>query len=655
MVLVVAIPAHCQEASEVRYTDSLLQLLETAPTNSAKIDHLLELSNFWSDRDTTRAFSYVRRAEKLMGSRPGNYQKALLEHFTSNIIFAHHIERAKAGYMAAEKLLSSEKTPQAYTIRSKAWNNYGILLQLQDSASKYLTITINRALPYARMAGDSVLVGNYLHNIGLMLMNVQDYHKADTYYQKALLTFSKLPGAYENKLEVLVNRSRNALFLKQYDVAWANLQQAATQLTYVPHSTLAAAFYRTQGTYFRHIRQKDKAIRSFQKGLERAVALKDGYATQDIYFELYATYRDFEEYSQAKKYLLQANQYAALNTAHNRLLLQRELALVEYKLGHYQEAYKQLEVYALAKDTFQEENMALKILDLEKRYESVEKQNEILKLRDENQKQELAIVHIRWWTYGLGGGLLLALTIACFSWMLVERNRKLMVQKEQLYQEELRSMKQRERLKQYDAVLRGQEQERNRMARDLHDGLGGLLAGIKLKLSAIVSSKEQVLAKDKPDMLEVVEQLDFSVDELRRISRNLMPESLLLMGLEPALADLCMFMDTPQTAVRFQPLDIGKSYPKPLLVAIYRIVQELLTNAVKHACASEVIVQCSQLEEVFFLTVEDNGKGMPTSPDAPAQGLGLSNIRNRVALLNGSLEILSQPNQGTSFNIQIPL
>ncbi|RQP08094.1 MAG: hypothetical protein EAS52_25640 [Parapedobacter sp.] len=114
-------------------------------------------------------------------------------------------------------------------------------------------------------------------------------------------------------------------------------------------------------------------------------------------------------------------------------------------------------------------------------------------------------------------------------------------------------------------------------------------------------------------------------------------------------------MDTPQIPIKFQSLNLEDNYPEQLRITVYRIVQELLANALKHANASEIILQCSELDRWLFITVEDNGKGMATAENVPSKGLGLSNIRNRVALLNGQMEIQAQPGEGTTVNIQIPL
>ncbi len=638
----------------VGFADSLQRLVERSTDDSTKIERLLDLSFFWSDRDTSRAFDYIAEAEKVMGKNPNDYHRGLLLHFKANVIYGHDVEKAKGYYMKAERLLSAYSFPQAYVYRAKAWNNYGTLLQVQDSAAQYMDIIIDKAIPYSRLAGDSIAVGHHLQNIGLILANLQDHEMAEYYYKQAIRTLSKFTNAHEDKLTVFVNASKNAMLIRDIPQAKVYLDSAALQLRSVPHSTYAPFYYRTAGTYFRQIKDKARALANFQQGVVVAENLLDDYSLRDIYFEIYATYRDWGEYGSAKKYLTIANRHAPNTMVHNRLLHKREMANTEYQLGNYKAAFEEMKAYALGKDTLQEGELALKIRDLERKYQTVEQENEILKLQDTNREQQSAIDRNKLWIILLGASLTMALTIAYFSWKLARSNRRTLAQKERLHQEELLNLKQQEQLRQFSSILQGQEEERNRISRDLHDGLGGLLAGVKLRLSAIATKEREKTAVPDTDVDAVILELDHSVDELRRIARNLMPESLLYMGLKAALADLCNYMDTATTSVTFHGFDLNSAYRQPMLVGVYRIVQELLNNAIKHANATQIIVQCSESDRRLFLTVEDDGCGF-NPKDLEMKGLGLKNIENRVALLQGSVEIESHFGQGTTVNIEIPI
>ena len=150
---------------------------------------------------------------------------------------------------------------------------------------------------------------------------------------------------------------------------------------------------------------------------------------------------------------------------------------------------------------------------------------------------------------------------------------------------------------------------------------------------------------------QLSDQLDASIRELRWISRNMMPESLLTLGLQDALKDLCSSVMSPQLRLVYNAYNIDPALPLSTQTMVYRMVQEIITNAVKHANATTIMLQCSQEEGSFFITVEDNGKGFDTS-NHRSEGMGLKNIRNRVDYFHGNLHIESSP-EGTIINIEL--
>ena len=651
-------PAFGQTKSvEQIYADSLLALAIEAESDSLKINRYLELSNFWSDRDTAEAFVYLRTAGELMPPQ-NTYYQGLLHFYTAGIYFDRQIERGKEEYLKAEKLLEAYPTKDVFRLRARLWNNYGALLQRQDQEEKYIEILLNKAIPLAEKAGDSILVANNYQNVALILMNVGDYEKAEEYYSRAIGYLSRFPLAHEEKLTVFVNAAKNAIFSRQLSQAKEHLDSAQAHLRIIPHSLYAPAFYSTSGTYYRHRKSWEQSIRDLDRGLQLAEQYGDNRLASAILFEKYLVYKETKELSAAKTTLQQSYQLEGLSSlSHNRMLHLKELAYIDAKLGDYAAAYRWLDEYAALSDSVFEAGSQLKIIELEEKYRSIEKENEILKLKNENQQQQLSLERSKLVSVLLVSALLIALLLAFLGWRIYNNKKRTIEQKEILHQQELKSLKQREQITVYNAMLQGQEQERNRIARDLHDGLGGMLAGVKLKLSSIVSKEKQQNHLIQPDMeiYKVIHQLDQSVDELRRIARNMMPESLIYMGLQPALSDLCKSLNSEKTSVDFEAFNLRDTYEQALQITVYRIIQELLTNAIKHAEAQSVMVQCSENENRLYITVEDDGKGFDPTSVEQKDGIGLSNIRNRVNLLQGTVEISSRPGEGTTFSIEIPL
>ena len=637
------------------YADSLLKQANSASSKEQKIEKILNLSRFWSEHDSTKASLFLNQARNLMDTPPTDFQQGLYYLYRSNILVDYAPSEAKNLLLLADSLLKRGKSAKNYYYLSKVWNNYGVIIQTEDKSEEFLQNILQKSLPYARLSGDSSEVAYQLHNIALQMENVADYEKASRYYLAAMLTIRDIRSAEDRKMEIFSNAARNEIFLRKYDTAKIYLDSARNLLPGLFHSTNLPAFYRTEFLFYRHLKNPTKALKSYNEGVKAAKRLGNDYLLTDLNFELYAFYRDLGNYQKAKYFLDLSRQTQPYKLLKNMGLFHYEMAKTEYKLGNYKSAYWQMDSLANILDSLYLTDVATKIKSLEVQHATSEKENKILKLEASNRDKELQLATNRGWILIFGAGFILTLCIAIFAWRLSIKNKKILVQTEQLHMEELRSINQREKLRQFDAMLQGQEAERNRLAKDLHDGLGGLLAGVKLKLSAIESKYNKQITKNPNEVEEVIQQLDYSVDELRRIAHNMMPESLRYEGLSPALCDLCQLMSTPQTKVTFQNLGINDQYPENLRITIYRVSQELITNAIKHAEAKSIILQCSELDDWLFITVEDNGKGMDLEKEEKNKGIGIINIQNRISLLNGQVETLSTLGEGTTVNIQIPL
>jgi signal transduction histidine kinase len=197
------------------------------------------------------------------------------------------------------------------------------------------------------------------------------------------------------------------------------------------------------------------------------------------------------------------------------------------------------------------------------------------------------------------------------------------------------------------------EKERSRLAKDLHDGLGGMLSGIKLTLGSF--SGNMVLPVENAAIFtKVIHQLDNTIEEMRRVAHSMMPEALLRFGLSEAIQDYCDGINESNIIkMKFTEIGLNGDIEKPTEVVLYRIMQELSNNAIKHAAAKNIFIQLDKHEKGLTLTVEDDGKGFDITQIK--KGDGLQNIQSRIDYLKGSMEIHSKPGEGSTFIIEIPL
>lgn len=209
------------------------------------------------------------------------------------------------------------------------------------------------------------------------------------------------------------------------------------------------------------------------------------------------------------------------------------------------------------------------------------------------------------------------------------------------------------RQKSMNDLLLGIESERRRLAQDLHDGLSVNLAAIKMKanLMEVRSQGEQRKA-----WREIMDDLEGAYEELRRISHNLPPKSLYRIGLGGALEEIVQRSRTirPEMEIQYFNNIPLAGLSKQTEMHIYRIVLELINNALKHSEASVLSIQLMSHDRQAVITVEDNGKGFDPEKTS-GDGIGLQNIRSRAELLGGALSVESRPGKGAVFMITLPL
>ena len=202
-------------------------------------------------------------------------------------------------------------------------------------------------------------------------------------------------------------------------------------------------------------------------------------------------------------------------------------------------------------------------------------------------------------------------------------------------------------------MIQGEEQERTRLARDLHDGLGGMLTGVKFQLNSIKGNV--ILSEENAGTFtKSISQIDNAIVEMRRVAHNMMPEALLKFGLDETLKSYCdSVSQSSELAVSYQSFGMEVRLEQTNEIVLYRIVQELLNNTIKHAKATKSNIQLTRNENLISLTVEDNGKGFDVN-DVKKNGIGLSNINHRVEYLSGKIDVQSD-NKGTSTHIEFEI
>jgi signal transduction histidine kinase len=394
--------------------------------------------------------------------------------------------------------------------------------------------------------------------------------------------------------------------------------------------------------------QREAVIRSYILQLE---ALPATLELVSVYYQLGRTYAETGQTTAA----IDAYQHAfelekqISKDPHFSPLLLRALSNQHALAGHYQKAFDALHQYAHLKDSLVQVSNQQRIAELQLQYETQRKDLEI--------EQQRAALGRR--TMERNGIILLAgLMLAGGGFVFFTQRRHVKDQAtinrqyEELHARELADLRKAHAIEQLQTLISTQEEERRRFAQDLHDSLGGLLASLKIHVREIVPARHQ---RVDPAVNEHMHLIDAVSSETRRIAHNMMPPALARIGLAPAIEDMVRQLDGDKgLMVTFQNIDFHDRIAREQEVGLYRITQELCANVVRHADARHLLIQLSRHNGSATLVVEDDGVGFdPQSALRP--GIGMESIRSRVAYLEGELEWLSAPGEGTSVTIHIPV
>lgn len=280
------------------------------------------------------------------------------------------------------------------------------------------------------------------------------------------------------------------------------------------------------------------------------------------------------------------------------------------------------------------------------RFESGEKSREIAEMKAIKAENDKQLAERKQWIYAL---LALIFLIGGSAGILTIRNR-------QRTEREKNRIELKFRKDLLDATVNAQEEERQRIAKDLHDGLVQTLAAIKMGLQSI-GRKLDLSTEMKTTYEAKVKMVDDAADEARLISHQMMPRVLLELGLVPAIEDmLSKTLQLSEIKYHFENFGLNKiRFAKNIEIGLYRICQELVNNIIKHSHASQVAIQLYKTSTHLILHVEDNGKGFNVSDSQKKRGLGLSNIFSRASAVNGEVSYEEGQSKGTIANIRIPI
>lgn len=635
--------------NEKKYIDSLKLSVNNDPNNITKANAYFLLSSYYKSIDTIASKKYLENGKKFGGT--DLFTEAVYYYYEGQYEQDLNKEKASISFQKAINALSKLKGQKAALYLALCWYSYGILQKNKEGYPFLIKTMLEKSIPTAEKYGEGKVLGFLYAQLALMFTYNAEFEKAGRYNEKALQILERKEPNSTELFYAYLNTSSNYCYQAKCSMGKQFLDKAGNMVRPYPDSSSNTFYYYNRALYFIGVQQHEEALQTIEKGLFYAKKFHQKLQMQMFYFHKYDIFKKLKRYAEAKNLLEEILAEKTLaQDLNNRKTIYSHLSSINEIMGNLDDALSWEKKYSKLNDSLNAENIKLEINKLETRFNTSEKEKRIAFLNAERNQKQMEVNQKNSYLWVLSLILLLFLSLLIFLFVIYRKNKTLSEQKEINLQQRIEDIKQKEELSLTKAILEGEERERERVARDLHDGLGGMLAGVKINFSTW-SSNHLNPEKDQ-EFYKILGQLDNSVSELRHVARNLMPESLLNFGLETALHDLCEFYSRKNLEIDFQAISIDKTLPLNIQLNIYRIIQELLANAVKHAEATNILLQCSQSGENILITIEDNGKGFDKNIENTSQSMGLRNLKNRVNYLKGKMEINSD-HQGTTINIEL--
>ncbi|WP_339658514.1 sensor histidine kinase [uncultured Polaribacter sp.] len=326
------------------------------------------------------------------------------------------------------------------------------------------------------------------------------------------------------------------------------------------------------------------------------------------------------------------------------------------EIGDYKKAYEYYEKYNICLDSLNNTAQNIAISDLDKKYQTAEKEKENLELKAKNKETEAKRLKNRNFLIASIIILILGSIIAILSLKNSKRKRILAQQKEDLEKQKNLTLLKEQELISINAMVDGQEKERKQIAEDLHDNLGSVLATLKLHFEKLKINCEKKLIDPEILFNKTENLIDEAYIKVRSIAHA---KNSGVIANEGLLVAIKLMADKISSAdkIKIEVIDFGlnKRLENSLEITIFRIVQELITNIIKHAEAKNATINISLYDKNLNIIIEDDGKGFDFKKVNFKKGMGISSIKTRIKHLNGSFKIDSTLKKGSSIIIDIPI
>lgn len=590
LLIIIVLPGFAQETP-----DSLRAIMNSKRPYGEQIDAAIKLVQHFQLKDFDSTIIEGNKALKIARKNTDSVSVAELKmHIGVASYFKGEYDIAAKNYYESIEILEKKNKPQKLApVYNELAKLYRKTKDLEKASENY-----NKAESIYRQLNDTSGIAMILNESGVVYEYRKDYKKAIERYTSSM----KLAEAAGDSLGVSYSLSNIAgvyVIEKKYDLAERNLLRAL------------------------RIREK----------------LKDSFALALTYSDLGVAMSAKGDYRKAIEYLSLSNKVAeGLKYPELQSNNYNELSIIARKQGDFQTAFDFYMMRSALRDSLMALEKTKQIEELDARYESAKREQQIIEQRNKIRLQNFLFA-------GIAGLILLA------GLLIHSLYKRYKMRKEGQLQAAI--MKQQEIA--VKAVMEAEENERQRIAKDLHDGVGQMMSAAKMNLSAIESELNFNDGEQKKSFEKIIQLVDDSCKEVRNVSHVMMPNALLKNNLPSAVREFVNKLGDKKLDVHVYSEGLDERFDANIETVLYRVIQECVNNAVRHSGATTLDISLIRDKDGISATIEDNGKGFDTLDKEKFEGIGIKNITSRIEYLKGTVDFDSAPGRGTVIGLHIPL
>lgn len=626
-------------------TDSLEKELTKNPADTIRLKLLTELSWAYSTTDISKSQRYAE--EELGVAQKINNRTYIAQAYNDLGIVAQKRSDFKMALALHKKALGMRlMLKNEMDIASSYFKMSTCSHELTDYAS-----SCNYALKsleiYERL-NNKLYIAYTLNTVCAIMEKLQQHEKLMQYAQRS---YSIAIAAGDKSGEGTALNYMAVAFYgeKKIDEALKTQKHAYDIFAEIPDSNYMAAALCNMGYYSRLLYKDREAVGYYGKALSIAERINDINSVAMYCQNLAGTYSDMKLFNEAAAYIERAEKLAREQSMNDVLTqVYRIKAELCIRAGKQDEAITYLQKFEQLKDSVFSKETAKQFSEMQVKYETEKKESENNLLQKENELKTAQLSRGRVIQLSLAGAILMSILVMYLLYVRSRLKQKQLLAAETLRQQELRSK----------AVIKAEEKERTRIARELHDGIGQQLSAAKMNISGLRGAIKITQPEEELMLQNALDLLDESVKEVRSVSHSMMPNALVKSGLVSAVREFInKISSSGNLKINLEIIGLKDRMEAQVENILFRILQEVVNNIIKHAGASEVGIQFIKHEKELTILVEDNGVGFDVGKQLSETqtGIGLRNIASRVAFLNGEVIFDSFPGKGTTVTIEIPL